>query len=250
MARCSHGHTAPSSVLANLPICQAGTGRHKCAVCAYAEGLKSAVGKRFAGPAEECDQRHGVAPRDMLIALPESQAGIERHKCAYQAFEEGKKAGLALGDEATSEAEAADEQEVERVLARSDIDKTEKEQLVKARLGQGAFRANVALLASTCRMTGIGDARFLIASHIKPWRDSSDKERLDGYNGLFLAPHADLLFDRGWVTFESDGNVAKSPHLPQGVWEAWKFEAKLPRVPFDARYHPYLRHHNEKVFRA
>ncbi|WP_410473713.1 HNH endonuclease [Guyparkeria sp. TX1] len=38
---------------------------------------------------------------------------------------------------------------------------------------------------------------MLVTSHIKPWRDSSDRERLDGDNGLFLASHVGRLFDQG-----------------------------------------------------
>ena len=43
----------------------------------------------------------------------------------------------------------------------------------------------------------------LNARHIKPWRDASDAERLDGANGLLLAPHIDHLFDEGCITFSS-----------------------------------------------
>ena len=31
---------------------------------------------------------------------------------------------------------------------------------------------------------------------VKPWKDSTDYEKLDGDNGLLLAPHVDHLFDR------------------------------------------------------
>jgi len=45
------------------------------------------------------------------------------------------------------------------------------------------------------------------SSHIKPWRSSSNVERLDGSNGLMLAPHVDLLFDQGYISFENNGDV-------------------------------------------
>jgi hypothetical protein len=35
------------------------------------------------------------------------------------------------------------------------------------------------------------DHRFLVASHIKPWRLSDNSERLDGNNSLLLSPHVD-----------------------------------------------------------
>src|SRR5262249_8686130 len=57
---------------------------------------------------------------------------------------------------------------------------TEKEQLVKARRGQGRFREDVQKVETACRITGIADPQFLVASHIKPWRVSSNAGRLDG----------------------------------------------------------------------
>ena len=39
----------------------------------------------------------------------------------------------------------------------------------------------------------------LVASHTKPWRDSTNEERLDGENGLLLTPTIDHLFDKGFI---------------------------------------------------
>ena len=91
-----------------------------------------------------------------------------------------------------------------------------RDQLVKARAGQGLFRRRVAEVERGCRLTGITNPTLLTASHIKPWRAcSSTFERLDGFNGLLLAPHVDRLFDRGLITFEDDGSVQVSPRLPK-----------------------------------
>jgi predicted restriction endonuclease len=51
----------------------------------------------------------------------------------------------------------------------------------------------------------------LIASHIRPWRDSSNEQRLDGENGLLLTPTVDHLFDKGFISFEDTGRVIVSP---------------------------------------
>jgi hypothetical protein len=55
-----------------------------------------------------------------------------------------------------------------------------------------------------------------MASHCKPWRDSTNDERLDGENGLLLTPSVDHLFDRGFIGFENDGSLIISPvaHRP------------------------------------
>jgi hypothetical protein len=53
-------------------------------------------------------------------------------------------------------------------------------------------------------------------SHSKPWRDSSNEERLNGKNGLLLTPSIDHLFDRGFIGFEDSGTLIISPaaHKP------------------------------------
>lgn len=83
--------------------------------------------------------------------------------------------------------------------------------------------------------------------HIKPWAKSTDAEKLDGHNGLLLAPHVDHLFDRGFITFEDDGAVQISPKLPREVLTAWNLE--LPKTP---ALHPqqaaYMAYHRAEVF--
>lgn len=94
------------------------------------------------------------------------------------------------------------------------VDSTTKLQLVLARRGQGLFRIRVSEMETRCRLTGIENPSLLIASHIKPWRVcATANERLDGANGLLLAPHVDRLFDRGLISFTASGCVIVSPRL-------------------------------------
>ena len=87
------------------------------------------------------------------------------------------------------------------------ITETEKQQLVKARIGQGLFRKQLLSYWSKCCLTGCGIQGVLRASHIKPWRDCSNSERLDVYNGLLLSPNMDTLFDKGLISFEDRKSV-------------------------------------------
>jgi putative restriction endonuclease len=91
------------------------------------------------------------------------------------------------------------------------LGETEREALVQARRGQGIFRANVQTVERACRVTKVERREHLIASHVKPWRDSSNDERLDGENGLLLTPTIDHLFDKGFISFEDGGNLIISP---------------------------------------
>jgi hypothetical protein len=91
---------------------------------------------------------------------------------------------------------------------------TTKKQVVLARYGQGQFRRRIFEFEKSCRLTKVANAELLIASHIKPWRLCEDAiERLDGANGLLLTPHVDKLFDRGFISFEDDGEVLLSRKL-------------------------------------
>ena len=92
-----------------------------------------------------------------------------------------------------------------------DIPKTERDTLVKSRLGQGKFRTNLLSIEHACRVTGVDNPAHLIASHTKPWRDSNNDERLDPENGLMLTPTIDHLFDRGFISFENNGDLIISP---------------------------------------
>ena len=91
------------------------------------------------------------------------------------------------------------------------IPSTERSALVLARRGQGVFKQRVSLIEHACRITKVERAEHLIASHCKPWRDSSNDERLDGENGLLLTPTIDHLFDRGFISFDNDGTLMVSP---------------------------------------
>lgn len=128
-----------------------------------------------------------------------------------------------------------------------DIPVTEREQLVKARVGQGLYRSRVEMLETGCRLTGVTDRRFLRASHIKPWSKSDSREKLDGNNGLLLAPHIDHLFDKGFISFADDGSLLISKALPQSVQTAWGLNPEAMSKPFSSIQAQYLAFHRERV---
>jgi hypothetical protein len=109
------------------------------------------------------------------------------------------------------------EQKLEQqVEADASVKETDREAIVRARRGQGLFKQRVMQIESRCRITGVDNPIHLLASHSKPWRDSSNEERLNGENGLLLTPSIDHLFDRGFIGFEDSGTLIISPvaHKP------------------------------------
>ena len=91
---------------------------------------------------------------------------------------------------------------------------TEAERMVVQRIGQDLFRA--ALMdywGGRCPLTGIAEPALLRASHIVPWADCNDAQRLDVHNGLLLSALWDAAFDAGLVSFADDGRPCLSAAL-------------------------------------
>jgi len=95
------------------------------------------------------------------------------------------------------------------------FDITEKNTQQKIRQGQSYFRNLLLQEMKSCPITGINDKRLLIASHIKPWVHSDNKERIDVKNGILLSPLFDKLFDKGigLITFTLEKKILVSNKL-------------------------------------
>jgi predicted restriction endonuclease len=128
------------------------------------------------------------------------------------------------------------------------LSQTEKESIVKSRIGQGQFRSSVIELWDGCAVTGLNNISLLRASHIKPWRDSSNQERLDPMNGLLLQPTLDHLFDLGLITFGDDGKIQISSKLSQDDIKTLNIssDSKLRIVP--RALLSYMAYHRKHVF--
>lgn len=130
------------------------------------------------------------------------------------------------------------------------IGATEAEAVVRQRVGQDVFREMLMdYWDGRCAVTGLRVPELLRASHAKPWKDATDAERLDIYNGFLLAVHLDALFDRGLMTFDDEGNALFSPVLPEDAKALLigPGTVRLTRVADGHR--KYLAYHRDHVFR-
>lgn len=126
----------------------------------------------------------------------------------------------------------------------------DRKELLKARFGQGRFRASVEELeAEGCRVTGIAEHGLLQAAHVKRWIACSNQERLDGANGLLLSPSFHLLFSKGYISFDNAGRLLVSKSLPGHVVEGWSVCQRTPPRRFARKQLDYLEYHAAKVFR-
>ncbi len=128
---------------------------------------------------------------------------------------------------------------------------TTKQTLAEARIGQGQFRANVLKLwGGLCCVLGCGTSEVLRASHIKPWKSSSNVERLDPFNGLPLVATLDALFDAGLMSFSNSGEVLLSSKLAQPERKMLGLEKlRMRRRPFSETVR-YLEWHRKERFIA
>ena len=121
-----------------------------------------------------------------------------------------------------------------------------------AREGQGKYREKLLEECPFCPITMINEESLLIASHIKPWAVSNEKEKIDPKNGFILSPLYDKLFDRGFITFTKDRHVHISNWLSRqdqrriGIVENQLFQY----MPIDNHRDHYLEYHRTKIFKG
>lgn len=130
------------------------------------------------------------------------------------------------------------------------LPETERQSLVLSRVGQGEFRAKLVSYWRGCAVTGADCIPLLKASHIKPWRESNNRERLDVFNGLLLSPNIDAAFDTGHITFDPHGKIVLSSVVAGPPAFQLHINAKL-RIKQNLlcpEHQAYLEHHRREVF--
>lgn len=97
---------------------------------------------------------------------------------------------------------------------------TERAGLVTSRVGQGAYRKRIIhRWEYKCAVTEFDKLNLLIASHIIPWSQATDNERLDVHNGILLSPTYDALFDRKLISFENTGKIILSDKIEMQAYQ-------------------------------
>lgn len=125
----------------------------------------------------------------------------------------------------------------------AELTETEKESLVKSRIGQGLFRKQLIEYWNGCSVTACETIPLLMASHIKPWRKSNNAERLDVYNGLLLTPNLDKLFDKGYISFNKKGRIICSDSLSSSEYKALGITKDMELKHIDDEHQIFLEFH-------
>lgn len=121
-------------------------------------------------------------------------------------------------------------------------DETEKERIVKARIGQGLFKQKLRNRSSECEICGLDIPSLLIASHCKPWSQSDNYERLDVNNGLLLCANHDGVFDKGLISFDKDGQIVISSKVERKNYQLLNLDQQI-KINITLNQKAYLEWH-------
>ena len=118
---------------------------------------------------------------------------------------------------------------------------------INCRIGQKSFREKLLnKWNGRCPITGIDDSTILISSHIVPWSESKDEEKIDPENGILLSPLFDSLFDENLISFEDNGNIIFSHNISQENKDRFNLKDNI-KIDITPGMIPYLRYHREKL---
>lgn len=125
---------------------------------------------------------------------------------------------------------------------------TTKQGIITSRVGQGEYRQRILQRWNfECAVIKSQIKEILIASHIVPWRDATDKERLDVDNGLLLSPTYDALFDRNLISFDNNGNILLSSSIKSSEFKKLGVTGKEKIDNLTEGNKRYLVHHRQKL---
>ena len=140
-------------------------------------------------------------------------------------------------------------QEEARILSNPHLEVTERQAIVKSRIGQGQFRENLLSKYGKCVITGVNIPQVLVASHIKPWAVCDNRERLDVNNGLILSATYDRLFDSGLISFNEYGNLLISKFVSDANRVLLSLGTKREyQIEYSSSMRDYLQYHNDVIY--
>ncbi len=140
-----------------------------------------------------------------------------------------------------------------QVIERMNVNRYGAEQIIRPRLGQGAFRVVVTEAYNRrCAISGEKTLPVLEAAHIKPYSQEGPHET---NNGLLLRKDIHTLFDRGYITVDDKYRIHISNRIKEDYGNGKIYYAlhgnKLVEMPVGEVDRPsvdYLKWHNENIY--
>ncbi len=125
---------------------------------------------------------------------------------------------------------------------------TEKQALIKVRLGHSKLKELILKNKHECDICGLNHSKLLIASHIKPWAKSNNEEKLDSENILLLCPMHDALFDKGLISFDKNGKILISKEIDNNNKALVNINEDSCINITSEKQAEYLRWHRDNIF--
>lgn len=116
------------------------------------------------------------------------------------------------------------------------------------RRGQEKLRKNLISLGEKCPLCNLEKPEFLKVSHIKPWRNSDRKEKVEVNNAFLMCPNHDILFDKGYISFSSSGELLISDELSDEIIKEFKLN-KNCKIKISAAKEKFLKYHRNNIFK-
>ena len=135
--------------------------------------------------------------------------------------------------------------DINEIVSNSSISATEKESLIKSRIGQGAFRKQLLDMWGKCAVTGCEVKELLVASHIMPW-SVSESDRLNPCNGFLLVAHLDKAFDSGLISFDQAGLIMISSKFKD--YERIGIDSRMS-IKLKPEHEKFLEYHRVNVYK-
>ncbi|MEC2074826.1 HNH endonuclease [Metabacillus fastidiosus] len=128
------------------------------------------------------------------------------------------------------------------------IVEAEAEAKVKLRKGGQKYKETLAPLWNhQCALCGIDLPAMLRASYSKPWKDSTNEERLDPYNGLLLCHNHEALYAKGYIAFDGTGRIHISERINEADYGKYGIHPKM-RVERKEDNKKYFKWHKKNIF--
>ena len=124
----------------------------------------------------------------------------------------------------------------------------ESEVKLTMRKGQEKFRKDLLpLWENKCALCDIELPILLKASYSKPWKDSTQSERIDPYNGILLCCNHDALYTQGYIAFDGRGRLHISSSILEDDYVTYNINPKK-KIARTEENKPYFKWHKRNIF--
>lgn len=114
---------------------------------------------------------------------------------------------------------------------------------------QSKFRNRLLERESGCQLCNLSVSSLLVASHIVPWAISDNIQKTDLNNGLLFCISHDALFDKGYISFNKNGDIIISNGLPTSEFDRLNINEKMS-INLPIEQEQYMRIHRLSILKG